>query len=141
MPYERGVQGYGERPSTSVSHGEGYLQVLEGRFGESGLFLLDEPEAPLSFQSCLVLVRALDQAAKNGSQIICATHSPVLAAIPGATILEVGDHGIREVDWRTWRWLTIGDAIWTIRRDICDIFLTDLLGEPACAHGDRVLRR
>ncbi len=96
---DQGVRGYGEKSSEKVSHGESYLQVLEGRFGEPGLFLLDEPEAPLSFQSCLVLVRVLDQAAKQGSQVICATHSPLLAAMPGASIFEVGAHGIQAVEW------------------------------------------
>lgn len=93
---DHGVAGYGEN---TVSHGESYLQVLEGRFGQLGLFILDEPETPLSFDSCLVLMRTLYDAAAAGSQVICATHSPLLAALPGATILEIGDHGIRPVAW------------------------------------------
>ena len=32
-------------------------------------------------------------------QVLCATHSPVLAAMPGARILEVGDWGLRETTW------------------------------------------
>ena len=31
--------------------------------------------------------------------MLCATHSPVLAALPGARILEVGDWGIRSAEW------------------------------------------
>ena len=31
--------------------------------------------------------------------MLCATHSPVLAAMPGATILEVGDWGLRRTTW------------------------------------------
>ena len=34
-----------------------------------------------------------------GGQVLCATHSPVLAAMPGATILEVGDWGLRRTTW------------------------------------------
>jgi predicted ATPase len=34
--------------------------------------------------------------ANNGSQVVCATHSPVLLSLPGATLLEFGDWGIRE---------------------------------------------
>jgi predicted ATPase len=96
---DHGVSGYGERHSETVSHGESYLQILEGRFREPGLFLLDEPEAPLSFQSCLVLIRVLVEAVQDGSQVICATHSPLLAAIPGASIMEVNDQGIKAVEW------------------------------------------
>lgn len=94
-----GVPGYGEKHLGKVSHGEGYLQVLEGRFDEPGLFLLDEPEAPLSFHSCLVLIRTLIEAVEKGSQVICATHSPLLAAIPDADIREMNDEGIRPVSW------------------------------------------
>jgi predicted ATPase len=31
--------------------------------------------------------------------VLCATHSPVLISLPGATILELGDWGIRETSW------------------------------------------
>jgi predicted ATPase len=96
---EHGVAGYGERHLGEVSHGEGYLQVLEGRFAETGLYLLDEPEAPLSFESCLVLVRVLYDAVRNGSQVICATHSPLLTAIPGAQIIELSDEGLTDRAW------------------------------------------
>jgi predicted ATPase len=34
-----------------------------------------------------------------GSQAIVATHSPMLAAIPGANILELGPWGIRSATW------------------------------------------
>lgn len=94
-----GVPGYGERHAATVSHGESYLQVLEGRFTEMGLYLLDEPESPLSFQSCLVLIRVLHDALANGSQVICATHSPLLAAMPNAQILQLDEQGVNEVDW------------------------------------------
>jgi len=93
------VPGYGDRHLGSLSHGESYLQVLEGRFVKKGLYLLDEPEAPLSFESCLVLVRVLHDAVRTGSQVICATHSPLLTAIPGARILELTDDGMHEREW------------------------------------------
>ena len=64
-----------------------------------GLYLMDEPEAALSFSSCLRLIALLAQTAASGGQVICATHSPLLAGMPGARILEIGAHGIREVDW------------------------------------------
>lgn len=94
-----GVAGYGDRPLTEVSHGESFLRVFEGRFTEPGLYLMDEPEAALSFTSCLRLVGVLHRLAEDGAQVICATHSPLLAATPGAAILELGDHGVRAADW------------------------------------------
>ena len=56
---------------------------------------MDEPEAALSFNSCLRLVHLLHDLGESGAQVICATHSPFLAATPGADIVEVGEHGFR----------------------------------------------
>ncbi|MEU9958771.1 ABC transporter [Streptomyces sp. NPDC050982] len=84
----------------SVSHGEGFLAAFRGKFLEPGLYVLDEPEAALSFGSCLELLGHLDQLTKQGGQVVCATHSPLLTALPGADIIEVGDHGMRRVAWQ-----------------------------------------
>jgi predicted ATPase len=94
-----GVPGYGDKHIAEVSHGEGYYQVLLGRFKDQGLYLLDEPEAALSFHSSLVLMKQLKQVVENGSQVICATHSPIITAMPDADIIEVGEHGIRRKKW------------------------------------------
>ena len=92
---EIGASGYHE-----MSHGESFLSAMEWYFRKPGFFCLDEPEAALSFSSTLVLVGQLHELARTeGAQVLCATHSPVLAALPGATILEVGDWGIRETTW------------------------------------------
>ncbi len=92
-----------------MSHGESFLAVLETRFNGKGFFCLDEPEAALSFTSTLGLVAVLQRVVAAGGQVLCATHSPVLAAMPGARILEVGHWGLREAEWadldlvRHWR--------------------------------------
>ncbi|GAA2144837.1 AAA family ATPase [Nocardioides koreensis] len=83
----------------AMSHGESFLAVLERRFDSPGFYCLDEPEAALSFSSTLGLVAVLHGVATSGGQVLCATHSPVLAAMPGATILEVGDWGLRRTTW------------------------------------------
>jgi predicted ATPase len=81
------------------SHGEGFLALLERKFTGAGFYLMDEPEAPLSFTSTLGLLARLDAIRAKGAQVIVATHSPLLTALPGATIMELGAHGIRKVDW------------------------------------------
>jgi predicted ATPase len=81
------------------SHGEGFLTLLERKFRGYGFYLMDEPEAPLSFTSTLRLAAHLDVLRKAGSQVLVATHSPLLTALPGATILELGEHGIRRTTW------------------------------------------
>lgn len=92
-----------------LSHGESFLEMLRLRVHGYGFFVLDEPESALSFRSCLALVAALDDLRREGAQVLCATHSPLLAALPGATILEVDEHGLRETTYdeldlvRDWR--------------------------------------
>lgn len=86
-------------PFHEMSHGESFLALLESRFDEPGFYCLDEPEAALSFSSTLSLIAVLQRIVDEGGQVLCATHSPVLAALPGARILEVGDWGIRETAW------------------------------------------
>lgn len=83
----------------AMSHGESFLAVLRTRFDSAGFYCLDEPEAALSFSSTLALVSTLLDIEAEGGQVLCATHSPVLAALPGARILEVGDWGWRETTW------------------------------------------
>jgi predicted ATPase len=94
-----GSQAYGGYDLMSLSHGESFLAVFDTRFHRQGLYLLDEPESALSFTSCLKLLALLGDIAEHGSQVICATHSPLLAALSGAQILEIGEHGIRDVAW------------------------------------------
>jgi predicted ATPase len=82
-----------------MSHGESFLEVIGKRFDSPGFYCLDEPEAALSFTSTLSLMSSLLELAESGGQVLCATHSPVLAAMPGATILEVGEWGLRRTTW------------------------------------------
>jgi predicted ATPase len=79
-----------------LSHGESFLEILRTRFDSPGLYCLDEPEAALSFSAQIALVGTLHDLAGAGAQVLCATHSPLLAALPGARILEIGDWGFRE---------------------------------------------
>lgn len=96
----RETPGYGGSYSWQVSHGESYLQSIMGRFDGPGLYLLDEAEGPLSFQSTLqLLYRLVDLATDDRAQIIYSTHSPLVAALPGAQILELGEDGINERTW------------------------------------------
>lgn len=78
-----------------LSHGESFLEILRTRFDSAGLYCLDEPEAALSFSAQLALIGTMHELSQGGAQLLCATHSPLLAALPGATILEVGPWGLR----------------------------------------------
>ena len=74
-----------------MSHGESFVALVERRFDGAGLYLLDEPESALSFENCLALGGVLHDLARRGdAQVLLATHSPLLAAVPGARVLELG---------------------------------------------------
>jgi len=68
------------------SHGESFLKLFQSRFVPGGLYLLDEPEAPLSPQSQLSLLAMIGDMISQDAQFIIATHSPLLLAFPDAQI-------------------------------------------------------
>jgi predicted ATPase len=78
------------------SHGQSFLKIFQSRFVPGGLYLLDEPEAPLSPQSQLALIVMMQEMVAQDAQFIVATHSPILLAFPGATIVSF-DHVPAEV--------------------------------------------
>ena len=86
-------QGPGGRPQHfhEKSHGESFLALVQNSFRPNGLYLLDEPEAALSPQRQLTLLMEIDRCAKEGSQFIIVTHSPILLGLPGAEILSFDD--------------------------------------------------
>ncbi len=52
---------YGGRSLHEQSHGESFLALVLNRFGPNGFYLLDEPEAALSTQNCLTLLRRVHE--------------------------------------------------------------------------------
>ena len=68
------------------SHGQSFLKLFQSRFVPGGLYLLDEPEAPLSPQSQLALLAMIGDMVTQDAQFIIATHSPMLLAFPDAQI-------------------------------------------------------
>lgn len=69
------------------SHGESFLDLFQARFRPDGLYLLDEPEVPLSPLRQLSLLALLKDMVAQGAQFVIATHSPILMAFPDAEII------------------------------------------------------
>jgi predicted ATPase len=79
----------------SASHGEGFLQFFEDRLSRQGIFILDEPEAALSPQKQFKFMKVLRKMQRdNNCQVIMATHSPILMALPDAALWQVHRFGI-----------------------------------------------
>ena len=82
------------------SHGQSFLHLFRSRFVPGGLYLLDEPEAPLSPQSQLGLMAMMADMVAEDAQFIIATHSPLLLAYPGARIVSFDEIPVRPVEYR-----------------------------------------
>ena len=78
------------------SHGESFFRLLTNRLGGQGLYLFDEPEAALSPQRQLAMLCRIGELVKEGSQLVIATHSPILTAYPDSVIYELSAGGIRQ---------------------------------------------
>jgi predicted ATPase len=97
--HQGALAAHGGRPLHGMSHGESFLTLVLERFYPDGLFLLDEPEAALSPQGCLSLLRRMRELALDGAQFVIATHSPILMSYPDATLYALGTEGIEAVDY------------------------------------------
>lgn len=90
-----------KRPMTDYharSHGESFLEFITS-MKEVGLYFLDEPEAALSPQRQLTLLIHLMKMARQGSQFIIATHSPILLGIPDADIISFDEGQISRIEY------------------------------------------
>lgn len=83
------------------SHGESYFKLFRARFVPHGLYLLDEPEAPLSPARQLALIVMLHDMVGQGAQFIIATHSPILLAYPGAQLYDFSSGQITPASYDT----------------------------------------
>lgn len=81
------------------SHGESFLDLFKARFQPNGLYILDEPEAPLSPINQLALISLMKEMLEESAQFILATHSPILMAFPGAEILSIEEQALKKVSY------------------------------------------
>jgi predicted ATPase len=118
---------YGGRSLHEQSHGESFLAVIIERFGPNGFYLLDEPEAALSIQNCLTLLRRIHELLLDGSQFVIATHSPIVLAYPQATIYACTDAGVEPVEFDDANPVRLTQSFLGSR----DRFLAQLFSDPS----------
>ena len=81
------------------SHGEGFLTFFKNRMHQKGIYLLDEPETPLSATNQYQLLVLITDLVQNGSQVIIATHSPILMALKDAVIYNFTEKSIERIEY------------------------------------------
>lgn len=92
----------------SQSHGESFLTLFQNRFVPNGIYLLDEPEAPLSPIRQLSFLSLLKEMVETqNAQFVIATHSPILMAYPGAQILSFDEGQVQAVSWDSLEHVTL----------------------------------
>jgi len=94
---ERGASRFGARKLHEQSHGESFFALFENRFIGDGLYILDEPEAALSPSRQLSFIAKLHELVLARSQLIIATHSPIILGYPHAWIYQVSEHGVDRI--------------------------------------------
>lgn len=95
------VSGLTAKDYLAFSHGEGFAEIVTDRMQGQGVYFLDEPEAALSPRRQAELLAFLASIQNDGSaQVVMATHSPMLMAVPGATLLHISHRGIDETELR-----------------------------------------
>ena len=88
---------YGGKSLHELSHGESFFALMENRLTGDGFYIFDEPEAALSPQRQFAMLGIIHRLVKDHSQLLIATHSPLLLTYPFATIYELSEDGIEKV--------------------------------------------
>jgi predicted ATPase len=100
----------------SHSHGEGFLRFFEERCGRQGLFIFDEPESALSPSRQIEFLKLMKRIDQSGiTQVIMATHSPLLMAYPGARLLRLDRGGLEPITVEETEHYRLMREFWGIR--------------------------
>jgi predicted ATPase len=90
------INSFGGQSLHEQSHGEAFFATFIHRFRGNGIYILDEPEAALSPLRQMSMLTRIHDLVKENSQLIIATHSPIIMAYPDAAIYEFSEDGIHE---------------------------------------------
>ncbi len=107
------------------SHGESFLAAAKEYFRPDGIYLLDEPEAALSPQRQMAMMVRIAECAKEGSQFIIVTHSPVLLAMPDSEILSFDGEKIHPIEYEETESYKVTEMFINNREHILDLLLEE----------------
>src|SRR5436309_12160421 len=83
---------YGGKSLHEQSHGESFMATMTNKLRGAGIYLFDEPEAALSPSRQMAALAAFHNLVELESQLIIATHSPILMAYPDALIYDFSEN-------------------------------------------------
>lgn len=114
---------YGGKSLHEMSHGESFFTLLNDRLLGGGLYIFDEPEAALSPTRQMAMLTRMHELVLDASQLIIATHSPILMAYPGATIYEIAEGEIRRVEYEETEHYRVTRQFFTHRERMLKVLL------------------
>ena len=118
-----GGRRYGAASLHEQSHGESFFALFENRFSGDGLYILDEPEAALSPSRQLSFLAKMHELVLARSQLIIATHSPIILGYPNAWIYQVSEHGVDRVEYEDTDHYQVTRSFLTRREMMLDVLL------------------
>lgn len=116
---------FGDRKLHEQSHGESFFALFENRFIGDGLYILDEPEAALSPSRQLSFLAKMHELVLARSQLIIATHSPIILGYPNAWIYQVSEHGVDRVEYEDTDHFQVTRSFLTRREMMLDVLLSE----------------
>ena len=119
-----GGRRYGGASLHEQSHGESFFALFENRFVGDGLYILDEPEAALSPSRQLSFLAKMHELVLARSQLIIATHSPIILGYPYAWIYQVSEHGVDRVEYEDTDHYQVTRNFLTRREMMLDVLLS-----------------
>ncbi|MFA4938366.1 AAA family ATPase [Brevundimonas sp.] len=120
---DHGADRFGDKPLHEQSHGESFFALFDNRFIGDGLYILDEPEAALSPSRQLSFLSRLHELVNARSQLIIATHSPILLGYPNSWIYQASEHGLERVEYEDTDHYQVTRNFLTRREMMLDILL------------------
>ena len=93
------IDSYGGISLHEQSHGQSFWSLFMNRFGENGVYILDEPESALSATKQIAMLSKMNSLVNKNAQFVIATHSPILLSYPNATIYEMTANQIEKVKY------------------------------------------
>lgn len=108
-----------------MSHGEAFFSLFENRLMGDGLYIMDEPEAALSPTRQLSFLAKLHDLVLARSQLIIATHSPIILGYPDAWIYQASEHGLERVAYEDTEHYEITRGFLNRRQTYLDILMEE----------------
>ena len=120
-----GANRFGTKSLHEQSHGESFFALFDNRFIGDGLYILDEPEAALSPSRQLSFLARMHELVLARSQLIIATHSPILLGYPNAWIYRASPAGLDRVEYEDTEHYQVTKSFLTRREMMLDVLLRD----------------